>query len=358
MENYRKIIHVDMDAFFASVEQLDHPEFRNKPLAVGGNKERGVVAAASYEARKFGVRSAMSSKLAAIKCPNLIFVKPRFERYKEISMEIRKIFLTYTDLVEPLSLDEAFLDVTTNFLELPSATLIAKDIRKKIKEQTGLNASAGISYNKFLAKIASDLNKPNGQAVITPGEAEAFLEKLPIEKFYGIGKVMAKKMNGFGIYNGYDLKQYSLPFLTGRFGKSGLHFYKIVRGIHESEVKPNRIRKSIGMERTFDKDLSAMQAIEASLKENILPEFFRRLEKNQAIGRTITIKIKYNDFSLHTRSKTQIASIPKESMEEIALDLLHQEPLNLPIRLLGVSLSNLIYDDHDKPPGEQLKLDY
>ncbi|MDO6438475.1 DNA polymerase IV [Cyclobacterium sp. 1_MG-2023] len=358
MENYRKIIHVDMDAFFASVEQLDHPEYKNKPLAVGGNKERGVVAAASYEARKFGVRSAMSSKLAAIKCPNLIFVKPRFERYKEISLIIRKIFLSYTDLVEPLSLDEAFLDVTTNYLGLPSATLIARDIRKKIKAQTGLNASAGISYNKFLAKIASDLNKPNGQAVITPAEAEAFLEKLPIEKFYGIGKVMAKKMNGFGIYNGYDLKQYSLPFLTGRFGKSGLHFYKIVRGIHESEVKPDRIRKSIGVERTFDKDLSAIQAIEATLEENILPEFLRRLERNQAKGRTITIKIKYNDFSLHTRSKTQVAPVSNENMEEIALDLLHQEPLNLPIRLLGISLSNLISDDLDKPSGEQLKFDY
>lgn len=358
MEKYRKIIHVDMDAFFASVEQLDHPEFKNKPLAVGGNKERGVVAAASYEARKYGVRSAMSSKLAALKCPKLIFVKPRFERYKEISLIIRKIFLSYTDLVEPLSLDEAFLDVTTNYFDLPSATFIAKDIRKKIKEQTGLNASAGISYNKFLAKIASDLNKPNGQAVIKPAEAEAFLEKLPIEKFYGIGKVMAKKMNGFGIYNGYDLKQYSLPFLTGRFGKSGLHFYKIVRGIHESEVKPDRIRKSIGVERTFDKDLLAIADIEATLNEKILPEFFRRLDNNQAKGRTITIKIKYNDFSLHTRSKTQINPIQTDNMGEIARELLHQEPLLLPIRLLGISLSNLISDDQEKPSGEQLKFDY
>ncbi|GEO22310.1 DNA polymerase IV [Cyclobacterium qasimii] len=358
MENYRKIIHVDMDAFFASVEQLDHPEYKNKPLAVGGNKERGVVAAASYEARKFGVRSAMSSKLAALKCPNLIFVPPRFERYKEISQVIRKIFLSYTDLVEPLSLDEAFLDVTINHFGLPSATLIAKEIRQKIKEETGLNASAGISYNKFLAKIASDLNKPNGQALITPEKAEAFLEKLPIEKFFGIGKVMAKKMNGFGIYYGYDLKQYSLPFLTSRFGKSGLHFYQIVRGIHESEVKPNRIRKSLGVEHTFEKDLIATSEIKATLKDKLLPEFYRRLEGNSAYGRTLTLKIKYNDFTLHTRSKTLLSPILISSMENIVNELLDQEPLILPIRLLGVSLSNLISKDQDNPSGEQLKIDY
>lgn len=358
MENYRKIIHVDMDAFFASVEQLDHPEYKNKPLAVGGNKERGVVAAASYEARKYGVRSAMSSKLAALKCPNLIFVRPRFERYKEISQVIRKIFLTYTDLVEPLSLDEAFLDVTTNHFNLPSATLIAKEIRQKIKEETGLNASAGISYNKFLAKIASDLNKPNGQAVITPAKAVEFLEKLPIEKFFGIGKVMAKKMNALGIYNGHDLKEYSLPFLTSRFGKSGLHYYKIVRGIHESEVKPNRIRKSLGVEQTFEKDLMPTSDIKATIKEKLLPEFYRRLERNKANGRTLTLKIKYNDFTQHTRSKTLSSPILNTSMENIVNELVDQEPLNLPVRLLGISLSNLTSKDQDKPSGEQLKIDY
>jgi len=358
MKNYRKIIHVDMDAFFASVEQLDHPEYRNKPLAVGGNKERGVVAAASYEARKYGVRSAMSSKLAALKCPGLIFVRPRFERYKEISAIIREIFLSYTDLVEPLSLDEAFLDVTVNHFNLPTATVIATEIRRKIKEETGLNASAGISYNKFLAKIASDLNKPNGQAVITPAKAEAFLEKLPIEKFFGIGKVMAKKMNALGIYNGYDLKQYSLPFLTNRFGKSGLHYYKIVRGTHESEVKPNRIRKSLGVENTFEKDLVTESDIKSTYKNKILPEFFRRLERSQAFGRTLTVKIKYNNFTVQTRSKTLANPILRSNITDIVEELLDQEPFALPVRLLGVSLSNLVSDDQQKPPGEQLEIDY
>ncbi|MBD3627968.1 DNA polymerase IV [Cyclobacterium sp.] len=351
----RKIIHVDMDAFFASVEQLDHPEYRGKPLAVGGNKERGVVAAASYEARKFGVRSAMASRLAAKKCPSLIFVKPRFERYKEISLEIRKIFLDYTDLVEPLSLDEAFLDVTVNHFGLPSATLIAKEIRQRIKTETGLNASAGISYNKFLAKVASDLNKPNGQAVITPEKAQAFLERLPIEKFFGIGRVTAEKMKSLGIHNGHDLKQYSLAFLTGRFGKSGLHYYEIVRGIHNSEVKPDRIRKSLGVESTFENDLMDIAAILDSLKEKILPEFFRRLERNQARGRTLTLKIKYNDFTVHTRSRTFAEPIPLDSMENLSLDLAQQEAITHPVRLLGVSLSNLSRSDE---PGEQLKIRY
>lgn len=355
MAAIRKIIHVDMDAFFASVEQLDHPEYRGKPLAVGGNKERGVVAAASYEARKYGVRSAMPSRLAAKKCPSLIFVKPRFERYKEISGEIRKLFLDYTDLVEPLSLDEAFLDVTVNHFGLPSATLIAREIRQRIKTETGLNASAGISYNKFLAKVASDLNKPNGQAVITPEKAEAFLEKLPIEKFFGIGKVTAEKMKSLGIHNGHDLKQYSLAFLTGRFGKSGLHYYEIVRGIHNSEVKPDRIRKSLGVENTFENDLMDLAAIRGTLKEKILPEFLRRLERNQARGRTLTLKIKYNDFSVHTRSRTFATPIPLENMEALTLDLAQQEEIADPVRLLGLSLSNLSRPDE---PGEQLKISY
>jgi DNA polymerase-4 len=358
MKNYRKIIHVDMDAFFASVEQLDHPEYRNKPLAVGVNKERGVVAAASYEARKYGVRSAMSSKLAALKCPGLIFVRPRFDRYKEISAIIREIFLSYTDLVEPLSLDEAFLDVTVNHFNLPSATAIATEIRQKIKEKTGLNASAGVSYNKFLAKIASDLNKPNGQAVITPAKAEAFLEKLPIEKFFGIGKEMAKKMNALGIYNGYDLKQYSLPFLTGRFGKSGLHYYEIVRGTHESEVKPNRIRKSLGVENTFEKDLLTESEIKTTYATKILPEFFRRLERSETFGRTLTVKIKYNNFTIQTRSKTLTNPILYSNVTKMVEELLDQEPLALPVRLLGVSLSNLISEEQQKPPGEQLEIDY
>src|SRR5690554_3441652 len=303
MPQLRKIIHVDMDAFFASVEQMDNPDLRGKPLAVGGNHERGVVAAASYEARKYGVRSAMASKLAARKCPHLIFVKPRFERYKEISLQIRDIFSTYTDLVEPLSLDEAFLDVTENKVHNPSATLIAREIRERIKEKTGLNASAGISYNKFLAKIASDINKPNGQAVITPEKATGFLEKLPIERFYGIEKVTSEKMKRLGIHNGWDLKQYSLNFLVQRFGKAGGHYYNIVRGIHLSEVHPHRDRKSLSVETTFEKDLFDQEELAVAMGR-LSEELLRRLNKNDIKGRTLTLKLKYNDFTLQTRSKS------------------------------------------------------
>lgn len=356
---YRKIIHIDMDAFFASVEQLDHPHLLGKPVAVGGNKERGVVAAASYEARKFGVRSAMPSKIASQKCPHLIFVKPRFERYKQVSYQIRQIFFEYTDLVEPLSLDEAFLDVTENKLKKPSATLMAQEIRYRIKKETGLNASAGISYNKFLAKVASDLNKPNGQAVIPPDKAEGFLEKLPIEKFYGIGKVTAQKMKALGIHSGLDLKQYSLAFLIKKFGKSGLHYFDIVRGIHLSEVKPNRHRKSIGVERTFEKDIlpDSYEAISDALNE-LIDELLIRLEKAQTKGRTITLKIKFNDFSLQTRSKSYPEYIKKENIFPVVLDLLKQESLERPIRLLGVSISNLWQQTFDASMGKQLKFDY
>lgn len=353
----RKIIHVDMDAFYASVEQMDFPELRGKPLAVGGNKERGVVAAASYEARRFGVRSAMSSKMAAIKCPNLIFVKPRFERYKEISHQIRAIFFDYTDLVEPLSLDEAFLDVTENKMNLSSATLIAKDIRKRIKDEVGLNASAGISYNKFLAKIASDLNKPNGQAVILPTQAEAFLEKLPIEKFYGIGEKTAEKMRRFGIHNGLDLKQYSLQFLTKQFGKSGTHFYSIVRGIQLSEVKPNRIRKSISAESTFDKDLHEKKEIIEAIKA-ILEDLKGRISRANVEGRTITLKIKYNDFTVQTRSKSLENFLKDEQFYNIVLDLLEQSPLSHPVRLLGVGISNLKTNETPHVAGKQLYIQY
>jgi DNA polymerase IV len=353
----RKIIHVDMDAFYASVEQMDHPELMGKPLAVGGNKERGVVAAASYEARRFGVRSAMSSKLAAIKCPNLIFVKPRFERYKEISYQIRSIFFDYTDLVEPLSLDEAFLDVTENKIALSSATLIAKDIRKRIKEEVGLNASAGISYNKFLAKIASDLNKPNGQAVILPSQAEAFLEKLPIEKFYGIGEKTAEKMKRFGIHNGLDLKQYSLQFLTKQFGKSGTHYYNIVRGIHLSEVKPNRIRKSISAESTFDKDIQERGEIMEAIKR-ILEDLKGRIARSQVEGRTLTLKIKYNDFTVHTRSKSLDYLIKEEQFYPMIIELLDQAPLSRPVRLFGIGISNLNTPDAKPLEGRQLNIEY
>ncbi|GAB2630816.1 DNA polymerase IV [Belliella aquatica] len=357
MDNIRKIIHVDMDAFYASVEQLDNPDLVGKPVAVGGNRERGVVAAASYEARKYGVRSAMSGKMAALKCPHLIFVRPRFERYKEISNQIREIFFEYTDLVEPLSLDEAFLDVTENKFQNPSATLLAKEIREKIKLKTGLNASAGISYNKFLAKTASDINKPNGQAVILPKEAEAFLEKLPIEKFFGIGKVTAEKMKKFGIHQGKDLKEYSLQFLTKKFGKSGLHFYNIVRGIHMSEVQPNRERKSISAENTFEKDLPTQAEWEDALK-GVFEELMRRIEKTGIKGRTITLKIKYKDFTLQTRSKSFDQYPDKEKIWETVLELLNQERLTDAVRLFGIGISNLNLLEEKIHFGKQLWFEF
>lgn len=354
---HRKIIHIDMDAFFASVEQLDNPSLRGKPIAVGGSEDRGVVAAASYEARKFGVRSAMSSALAKKKCPELIFVKHNFKRYKEISRQVREIFEYYTDLVEPLSIDEAFLDVTANIHNHHSATEIAAEIREKIVQKTGLTASAGISINKFMAKIASDINKPNGQKTIKPHEVLSFLERLPIHKFYGVGKVTAEKMNSWGIYNGHQLKQHSLEFLVQNFGKSGNHFYNIVRGIHHSPVKPNRIRKSLGSERTFSENKTARPAIIESLTV-IIKETVNRLQKAKVKGRTITLKIKYNDFTVQTRSKT-IAHFTndKDIICEIVFELLDQEDLKLPIRLLGATLSNLDNESTVKSlTSEQLKL--
>lgn len=348
MERIRKIIHIDMDAFYASVEQLDNPELRGKAVAVGGSSQRGVVSAASYEARKFGVRSAMSSVIAKRNCPDLIFVKPRFERYKEISNQIRKIFLEYTDLVEPLSLDEAYLDVTENKKGNPSATLIAREIRDKIKEKTGLNASAGISINKFIAKIASDINKPNGQKTVAPEEVIEFLENLDIRKFYGVGKVTAEKMYRLGIFTGKDLKDKSEEFLTEHFGKSGAHFYNVVRGIHLSEVKPHRIRKSLGAERTFNENISS-EIFMIERLENIAEEIERRLKKSKVAGKTITLKIKYSDFTLQTRSKTFSYYISsKELILEIAKELLYQEKMKNSVRLLGISLSNLNTDKGEK----------
>jgi DNA polymerase IV len=357
MEKVRKIIHVDMDAFYASVEQMDNPDLTGKPVAVGGNRERGVVAAASYEARKYGVRSAMSGKLAAMKCPHLVFVKPRFERYKELSNKIREIFNDYTDLVEPLSLDEAFLDVTENKIGNPSATLIAQEIRERIKAEIGLNASAGISYNKFLAKTASDINKPNGQAVILPKDAESFLEKLPIEKFFGIGKVTADKMKEIGIHNGYDLKQFSLQYLTKRFGKSGLHFFNIVRGIHLSEVQPNRIRKSLSAENTFDKDLSEYSEWMKALKV-IFEELKRRISRSGVKGRTVTLKIKFHDFTIQTRSKTFEQYPETEKIWETVMELLEQEELRKKVRLFGIGISNLNIEEERQHFGKQLIIEF
>ena len=330
-----------MDAFYASVEQLDDPDLRGKPVAVGGSSQRGVVSAASYEARKFGVRSAMSSAIAKRNCPDLIFVKPRFERYKEISQQIREVFFEYTDLVEPLSLDEAYLDVTENKKGLPSATLIAKQIRDRIKEKTGLNASAGISINKFIAKVASDVNKPNGQKTVPPEEVLKFLEELDIRKFYGVGKVTAEKMYRLGIFSGKDLKGKTEEFLSEHFGKSGIHFFNVVRGIHHSEVKPHRIRKSLGAERTFNENISS-EIFMLERLENIAEEIERRLEKSKVAGKTITLKIKYSDFTLQTRSKTINYFISsKELILEIAKELLYQEKMKNSVRLLGISLSNL-----------------
>lgn len=337
----RKIIHVDMDAFYASVEQLDHPELRGKPIAVGGGSKRGVVSAASYEARKFGVKSAMSGYMAKRNCPELIFVQPRYDRYKEISKAIREIFLDYTDLVEPLSLDEAYLDVTTNKKGNPSATLIAREIRNRILEELGLTASAGISVNKFIAKVASDYNKPDGQKTVNPEEVIPFLEALEIRKFYGVGKVTADKMYRMGIFTGKDLKGKSLEYLMDTFGKSGSYYYNVVRGIHKSEVRPHRIPKSVGAERTFNENLSSEIFMLERLQQIAL-ELERRLKKENISGKTITLKIKYSDFTLQTRSKTLPYFISEgELIKETAKELLYQEVLQNSVRLLGISLTNL-----------------
>ena len=356
----KKILHIDMDAFYASVEQLDNPELREKPVAVGGGSERGVVAAASYEARKYGVRSAMSGVRARKNCPNLIFVNPRFSRYKEISKMIRAIFYEYTDLVEPLSLDEAFLDVTENKMNNPSATMIAEEIREKIFATVGLRASAGISNSKFVAKIASDINKPNGQKTIAPEEVEAFLEELPIEKFFGIGKVTASKMYQLGIFKGKDLKQKSKDFLIKHFKNSGAHYYQLVRGLYQSEVRPNRIQKSVATEHTFSKNLTSeifmMQRLEA-----IAEELESRLLKSKIAGKTITLKIKYSDFSLQTRSKTLPFFVKdKNILLETVKQLLFQEKVKESVRLLGISVSNLnnTSDKDEKVMDIQLKFEF
>ena len=330
-----------MDAFYASVEQLDNPDLRGMPVAVGGSSERGVVAAASYEARKFGVHSAMPSKIAARKCPDLIFVKARFPRYKEISYQIREIFEQYTDLVEPLSLDEAYLDVTVNNKGIPSATLIAKAIRKEILDQTGLTASAGISINKFLAKTASDINKPNGMAVILPEEAEAFVEKLPIQKFHGIGKVTAEKFRHMGIFHGRDLKQLSLQRLVSAFGKSGKYYYDIARAIDHRKVNPNRIRKSLGAERTFSEDIIGENDCFEAL-DRIYEEVLRRIANASVKAKTLTIKIKYNDFTVITRQKSSIDHLQtKDEFDYLLNDLKNEIDWDeKPIRLLGLSVSN------------------
>ena len=356
MDQSRKIIHVDMDAFYASVEQLDNPELQDKALAVGGGTERGVVAAASYEARKFGIRSAMSGEAARRKCPHLIFVKPRFSRYKEVSKVVHSIFYQYTDLVEALSLDEAYLDVTNNKKGIPSATLIAEEIRTKIYELTGLTASAGISINKFLAKVASDYNKPNGQKTIPPEEVINFLSDLDVRKFHGVGKITAEKMYRKGLYTGADLRNQSLSNLEKYFGKSGQFYYDVVRGIHLSPVRPQRKPKSVGAERTFDKNISS-EIFMVSRLEDIASALHQRLLKTKISGKTITLKIKYSDFVTQTRSKT----VPYYTSDiavifEIAKELLFQEKLKNSVRLLGISLSNFKKPSTKKKVEAQLKL--
>ena len=353
----RKIIHVDMDAFYASVEQMDNPALRGKPIAVGGSENRGVVAAASYEARKFGVHSAISGVMAKKNCPDLIFVPPRFDRYKQISSKIQKIFYEYTDLVEPLSLDEAYLDVTINKKGNPSATLLAREIRQRIFDEVGLTASAGISINKFVAKIASDYNKPNGQKTVNPEEVVSFLEELAIRKFHGVGKVTTEKMYQLGIFTGLELKNKSLDFLEKHFGKSGNFYYNVVRGIHNSEVKSNRITKSVAAEHTFDVNLSSEIFMMEKL-ENIANSLEKRLKRHNVAGKTITLKIKYSDFSQQPRSKTLPYFISdKTLLLEIVSELLYQERMKDSVRLLGISVSNL-NTEQKKFVVVQLKFDF
>ncbi|MDX2494673.1 MAG: DNA polymerase IV [Desulfuromusa sp.] len=356
-ENQRKIIHIDMDAFYASVEQRDKPELRGKPVVVGGNPDsRGVVATCSYEARRFGIHSAMSCARAYRLCPQVIFVRPRFDAYREVSQQIREIFLQYTDLVEPLSLDEAYLDVTINKPNIKSATWVAQIIRQKIKNETDLTASAGVSYNKFLAKIASDIKKPNGLTIVTPEQAEQFIAQLPIRRFHGVGRVTEKKMQNLGILMGADLRQHSLEKLNKYFGKSGEYYFNIARGIDLRPVVPNRVRKSIGKETTLSEDsadLGQMLTIIGDLAERVA----MLLQAKQTSGLTLTLKVKYADFQIVTRSLSR--ETPIESAEEIlslAEGLLCKTRAGEnAVRLLGVTISNLT---NDIPVVETLQMEF
>src|SRR3954451_1775868 len=337
----RKIIHVDMDAFYASVEQRDDPRLRGKPVAVGG-QHRGVVMAASYEARPYGVRSAMPSVTARRRCPELIFVKSHFDVYRAVSQQIRAIFFDYTDLVEPLSLDEAYLDVTEDRHGLGSARAIAQDIRRRIREETGLTASAGVSYCKFIAKLASDHRKPDGLCVITPDKGADFVASLPVARFHGVGPVTARKMERLGILTGADLREWSLPALQAHFGSSAEWYWRICRGFDEREVKPDRPYKSVSAERTFDEDLSDPGRLTAELTR-IAGYAWARVERAEVLGRTVTLKVKFGDFTIITRSKSFSAPVPDEQAFAAAgqtlLAALH--PLPKGIRLIGMGLHNL-----------------
>ncbi len=353
----RKIIHVDMDAFFASVEQRDNPALRGKPVAVGGSGGRGVVAAASYEARKFGVRSAMPSVTAKRLCPDLIFVRSRFDAYKEASRQIRKVFEHYTPHVEPLSLDEAYLDVTEDLLGIGSATRIAEMIRTEIRLKTRLTASAGVSYNKFLAKIASDQNKPDGICVIRPGEGADFVAGLPIRRFHGVGPKAEEKMKRLGIATGGDLAAKDIEFLRANFGSMADYLYRAARGIDLRRVSAHRVRKSLGGERTFHDDISSGALLRETL-ENIIEIVWERISNAKARGRTVTLKLKYNDFKAMSRSRSLEYPIKdREEFSEVSRDLLAEVvPLPKPIRLMGLTLSNLERDDSKTPKPDEAQL--
>lgn len=346
-----------MDAFFASVEQRDNPELRGKPVAVGGSGSRGVIAAASYEARKFGVYSAMSSKIALRKCPDLIFVKHRFDAYKATSLVIRTIFKDYTDMVEPLSLDEAYLDVTHNKKGISIATDIATEIKNRIKEQTGLTASAGVSVNKFLAKVASDMDKPDGLYVIKPHQVQAFIESLPIEKIFGVGKVTAAKMKSIGIFEGRHLKQFKEEHLVKMFGKSGHYFYNVARGIDDRPVVADRERKSLGAESTFDEDYTDKEVLLEKLNE-VAQKVAKHISKSKLKPLTLTVKIKYADFSQITRSKTVNEPITDlKAIDDLSKELI-MEALKIDdaVRLLGITLSN--FEKKEDQEEEQLTLEF
>jgi DNA polymerase IV len=338
----RKIIHIDMDAFYASVEQRDNPELRGKPVAVGGARVRGVVAAASYEARKFGVHSAMPSIMAKRKCPELIFVAPRFDAYKAISLQIREIFAEYTPIIEPLSLDEAYLDVTENLKGIASATRIAENIRARVRAETQLTASAGVSYNKFLAKLASDHRKPDGLFVITPALGPEFVTTLPVRKFHGVGPATAATMERLGIKTGFDLKQQNLASLQQHFGKVGSYYYWAARGVDERPVRANRVRKSVGAENTFPADLFTYEAARDELR-TIVDKVWQYCEGSGVRGRTVTLKVKFANFRQITRSRTgQVQIVTRGELEELGNELLAPLfPIARGIRLLGISLSSL-----------------
>ena len=350
-DEVRKIIHVDMDAFYASVEQRDDPALRGRPVAVGGSRERGVVAAASYEARRYGVRSAMASVSARRRCPDLVFVRPRFEVYKAVSQQVRTIFAEFTPLIEPLSLDEAYLDVTSNLQRIASATRIAWEIRARIRQDTGLTASAGVSYNKFLAKLASDHRKPDGLFVVTPAQGPDFVEGLEVGRFHGIGPVTAAKMNRLGIVTGLDLRRQSEAFLNAHFGKAGRYYYDLARGIDHRPVRPDRVRKSVGSETTFSEDLTSREALMAGLLPAI-GAVWDHCGRTGSAGRTVTLKVKYSDFSQRTRSRTLARPVANRAeLEAIGAELVGSIlPLEKSVRLLGLSLSGF---DHAEPRAER-----